>query len=86
MSGGSYDYLYSKDLLENTRADLEMMADRLHELGHLGPEIATRKIVLACEVGAELRDVWRAVEWLDSSDGGAAVVALEAARWAEATA
>lgn len=78
MSGGSYNYLYSKDadaLLTRTE-DLTSMRDRLVELG--APDVAgvVGSIMTAgrryrVETDAQLdriQDVLRAVEWLDSND------------------
>lgn len=74
MSGGSYNYLcFNTDDLTSRRADLDAMAERLTALGW-APEAAqaTRQVIDMIEqthAAAELlSDVWRAVEWWDSSD------------------
>ena len=62
MSGGSYNYLYSK---VSNIDDLEPMADRLDELGY--PSLANRTRDLM-DVDSPLLKAWKAVEWLDSFD------------------
>lgn len=78
MSGGSYDYLCYKDAfeLESHREELNRMRDRLVELGHLDAAKETESIILTLDSFkvrmearlSRLKDVWRAVEWLDSGD------------------
>lgn len=81
MSGGSYDYLYSAtDLIELVQhtGHLEDMAARLVELdmGEAARRtedlLATLRVVerVAMAAAGELSEVWRAVERLDSGDGG----------------
>lgn len=82
MSGGSYNYLYSVcDLedLQNRQFDLKAMADRLAELGYAQDAAAeTEELLtllrqwqnrLSVRV-SRLEDLWKAVEWWDSADGG----------------
>ena len=78
MSGGNYDYLFLKEpeKLFKDHKQLERMAERLRELGHirLSNEIymLLEKInhVRQCisMVSERQNDVWRAVEWMDSGD------------------
>jgi hypothetical protein len=71
MSGGSYDYLHATDLT-NARGHLERMRDRLHALGHHDAALRTSQVLAAFDrvtaIQAELYEVWRAVEWIDSGD------------------
>lgn len=80
MSGGSYDYLYSKDLhdlLRSGMTELDSMIDRLSGLGYArdaAREAAElRLIIRQAETRVEaamerLSGVFRAVEWWDSMD------------------
>jgi len=80
MSGGSYNYLFTAQDLEdlhNRRFDLEEMATRLAGLGYAQDAAReTEELLLLFrqwEVRAEARmrrlsDVWHAVEWWDSND------------------
>lgn len=82
MSGGSYNYLglvYGDDLAEllGKEADLRAMADRLAGLGYATDAARETEELLIMlrqwKVRAEVRvrrlsDVWKAVEWWDSSD------------------
>ncbi|AYD81694.1 hypothetical protein SEA_KROMP_93 [Streptomyces phage Kromp] len=82
MSGGSYNYLYASVDLEDLQArrhDLEDMASRLAGLGYAQDAAReTEELLLLFrqwETRAEVRigrlsDLWRAVERLDSNDGG----------------
>jgi len=79
MSGGSYDYLYSRDSDElfGYSGVLEEMADRLAKLGY-ADAAAQETLWILLEMRAfqnrintvkdRLRDVWQAVEWWDSCD------------------
>jgi len=79
MSGGSWDYLYCKDVDELVQRDemLQGMADRLAGLGY-ADDVAreTQELVLilrqfknhARVIADRLSPIWRAVEWWDSSD------------------
>lgn len=80
MSGGSYNYLCHRDatgLLESL-GQIEAMADRLSELGFADAARETHEVrltVLQSRARLDamidrLRDVWHAVEWLDSCDWG----------------
>jgi hypothetical protein len=96
MSGGSYNYLCNAwdlpDLIEH-RTELKEMADRLTDLGHVDAAKETAALLLEinrAEVWAlaraeRLSEVWRAVEWHDSSDWGADAIdkALDKYRGAE---
>jgi hypothetical protein len=83
VSGGSFNYLCHKDvvqLLESGMADLEEMAVELEGLGHVAkaPAVRTRAVqsrlrAMQTELDAELRElepVWQAVEWWRSCDWG----------------
>ncbi|WP_306317219.1 MULTISPECIES: hypothetical protein [unclassified Streptomyces] len=82
MSGGSFNYLcYVQDLedLRSQRHDLEDMASRLAGLGYAQDAAReTEELLLllrqwevrATARVARLTDVWKAVEWWDSSDSG----------------
>lgn len=72
MSGGSFDYLYSKEALDMD--ELGRMAGELEALerkGVPGAALAaaqTRALVLKYD--HPLRKVWKAVEWWRSCDWG----------------
>jgi hypothetical protein len=79
MSGGSYEYLFIKDSAElMERIDLlSRMSDRLAGLGYAEDAaneteeliVIIRQAMNRIDVRARrLRDVWRAIEWLDSFD------------------
>ncbi|MEU1071924.1 MULTISPECIES: hypothetical protein [unclassified Streptomyces] len=80
MSGGSYNYLFTAQDLEDLQArrhDLEEMANRLAGLGYAQDAARETEELLALfrqwETRAALRmrrlaDVWHAVEWWDSND------------------
>lgn len=81
MSGGSYDYLYSKDVsdLVNSRSTLDDMASRLQGLGYANDAAKeTLSILHSIEHFqtrmenrlSRLSGVWKAVEWWDSCDTG----------------
>lgn len=81
MSGGSYNYLHTHaGGLEAQRGDTEEMRDRLDGLASRGApgaaEAASRTRAIlrhfdhAEALAQELSEVWRAVEWWDSCDGG----------------
>lgn len=80
MSGGSYNYLFTKDPEElvSRRDDLEAMRNRLVELGATDVAAAVEEIAATItsyrhEVEwrmAKVADVLQAVEWLDSNDWG----------------
>lgn len=97
MSGGSFDYLFlAIDVdgvlgLANRTDDIKRMADRLQELGHHSAALYTRTILgslalaqinIGREAGA-LKDVWKAVEWLDSCDWGEDKVTEAVQEWAK---
>lgn len=93
MSGGSYNYLCYKDVfeLESHREELNRMRDRLIELGHLDAAKETESIILTLDSFkvrmearlSRLKDVWRAVEWLDSGDYGKEQVAEAVKKYQE---
>jgi hypothetical protein len=64
VTGGSYDYLCYRAVPEN----LEAMADRLAELAPGSAATRDTAALLALFRSEQLREVWRAVEWLDSND------------------
>ena len=77
MSGGSYNYLCTKDSAEifDNLENLKSMHERLSNIP--GAEYATKKTKLlidmvdvADEIINELEGVWQAVEWVDSCDWG----------------
>lgn len=76
MSGGHYNYLCYKDSNEvgSQREELEKMAARLKELGAYDAAYRTEEISVFFfnlqQKIEKLRDVWHAVEWLDSGDWG----------------
>ncbi|MGQ4343586.1 hypothetical protein [Streptomyces sp. SAS_275] len=82
MSGGSYNYLYAAQDLQDLRSrryDLEEMATRLAGLGYAQDAAReTEELLLLLrqwETRAEVRmrrlaDLWHAVEWWDSHDSG----------------
>ncbi len=88
MSGGSYNYLYSKDLDEN-EDDIERLVERLRMLGHDDAAAraahAAASLRRADEIRREMQDVWQAVEWNESGDWGEESVAKAVKRWGEAT-
>lgn len=82
MSGGSYNYLCRKgsdDLMSGSHGeDLERMRDRLLEEGAIDAAAQTDAVLATVKMATELvrmradalRDVWQAVEWIDSCDWG----------------
>ncbi len=82
MSGGSYDYLYSRDASDflgdqsTAMENLDRMADRLAGLGFADAAQESRRLyleVLRCQARIRpmidrLEDVWHAIEWVDSGD------------------
>lgn len=78
MSGGSYDYLFTKSPEEfgENRETILRMVKRFIELGY--EDVALDTFLVLTEfnkafdkVNAKaerLRDVWKALEWLDSND------------------
>ena len=81
MSGGSYDYLYCKELEEllQEQENLARMRDRLIELGFDKLAAATDNVIASLTSLQKTMDdlegsweplveAWRAVEWLDSCD------------------
>ena len=83
MSGGSYDYLYTKGDpgwgSASTYIDpdiLGSMADRLDQLGFTRAAAETRivaEMIVADPVEARfpgLREIWHQIEWYDSGDTG----------------
>lgn len=82
MSGGSHNYLCYKDDSDlfkyDTLEDMENMASRLIELGFedaaketLNLKYTIQQAMVRSQVMKDrLQDVWKSVEWLDSSDSG----------------
>lgn len=81
MSGGSYDYLWRAfDMgdISGKEYHLKAMGERLAGLGAADAARETYEallIIRAAEAQTEaiigrLRDVWKAVEWVDSCDWG----------------
>jgi hypothetical protein len=81
MSGGSYDYLYCKDVGDLINGEgggnLERMADCLAQLGY-ADDAAKETLEVLLEIRQarnridtrtkRLSEVWRAIEWWDSCD------------------
>jgi hypothetical protein len=80
MSGGSYNYLCYKQSydIHERKEELNAMRDRLIELGFTDVAGETESVLLmlkSFEIRLQtridrLKDVWRAVEWMDSGDSG----------------
>lgn len=81
MSGGSYDYLYRRDVSEwlaGPPADAQRMADRLAELGYHDAAVAMNDLIVQSRIAkarmepllVRLAPVMKSVEWLDSGDWG----------------
>jgi len=81
MSGGSYDYLSSKDVADLLQAQetIQNMADRLAGLGYAQDAAKeTQELLLTLRqfdnrisaMQNRLSNVWHAVEWWDSCDSG----------------
>jgi len=78
MSGGSFNYLYIADSgnIQEKRADIADMQDKLIEYGYLDAAKETESLLLlmdSFEVRVEARlkrlsKVWKAVEWECSMD------------------
>lgn len=78
MSGGSFGYLFVKDeadIMSNGLSDLEAMTYELEALVPGHPAAVRTKALyeqMAAALGhdrlADIRDVWRAVEWWRSND------------------
>ncbi|MEV4127076.1 hypothetical protein [Nocardia sp. NPDC049707] len=74
MSGGSYNYLYSRDLIEvGVQSDLEAARDRLAGLGYADDVAQKVQGILDAIAEVERRrdeiaDVLQALEWWDSND------------------
>lgn len=96
MSGGSYNYLcYASDLedLVGKQQDLQEMVDRLAGLGYaqdaasesLELLLMLRQLQVHIEARMRrLKDVWKAIEWWDSSDYGEDQVKAALAKYREA--
>ena len=79
MSGGSYDYLYSREPEELIYKieDMKKMRDRLIEFGFNDCAEWTQRIINQVEkfdivlrtMKDEIEDIWRDIEWIDSGDG-----------------
>lgn len=67
MSGGSFNYLYTTDMLAHEH-DLRDMRDALADAGAKDAADATDAILKAAEVPDPLRDLWHAMEWWRSAD------------------
>lgn len=86
MSGGHYNYLSIQDTedLHKYLDELANIARRLYELGHLDAAMETafvrQQIVSHHQIifnsQQRLKDVWQALEWLDSGDGDETAVAV----------
>lgn len=84
MSGGSFDYLYSQDLVTR-RETVAEMAKCLREEGHEDAAIATEKVLSLFDdveaAQAHLYDVWHAAEWMRSGDTGEDDLRASVERW-----
>lgn len=75
MSGGSYEYLFTKDLVDHYET-VTAMAERIAELGGRNSTAAldtytVLSLMRAVRILAgHLENVWMAVEWYDSCDYG----------------
>src|SRR5690242_3262703 len=88
MSGGSWNYLVWADDLGGRIDDLTRMAARLEAENGPHAARATRDVIRmlnAAERIADqsLREVWRAVEWRDSSDYGPEAITEAIAEYGE---
>lgn len=93
MSGGSYNYLCYKEAydIHEKINELQEMGDRLAELGFKDAALETESIILILntfEIRLQarinrLRDVWKAVEWMDSGDSGIDYVKDEVEKYRE---
>lgn len=81
MSGGSYDYLSSKDVedLLHSQETIQNMADRLAGLGYASDAAKETEMILLtlrqfenriAAMKERLSGVWHSVEWWDSNDSG----------------
>ena len=89
MSGGSYNYLCFKETTDIVSEELEAMATRLKEMGYIEiskdtEEIASFFLTLNEKI-ERLRDVWHAVEWMDSGDWGPEQAIKELDKYRSAT-
>lgn len=92
MSGGAFDYLFSRysliELLERTDA-IDTMGQSLRDAGHDRAAEATEGIVADIKAFEEsilarvepLRGVWKAAEWTASGDWGPESITEEAATY-----
>ena len=84
MSGGSFDYLYSKDLIDG-RGLVERMRDELHRRGYHDAALRTADVLAVFDrvevLQEELRDLWQEVEWCCSCDTTAEDVAVAVEKW-----
>lgn len=78
MSGGSFDYMYSKDFDDINLGHLLRACDLFRENGWNDVATATKVIVLSYfdknfqydETVDAIRKVWKALEWYDNNDWG----------------
>jgi len=75
MSGGSYDYLFQRppEQFPARMGQIQRMEQRMRQLGYKEAADDTARLVehlrsLYVAAPSQLREVWRAVEWLDSAD------------------
>jgi hypothetical protein len=84
MSGGSYNYLYLRELADNAD-DIARLAERLRVLGHEDAANRAAESAVALRwadgIRVEMERVWQAVEWCDSSDANERDVANAVERW-----
>lgn len=86
MSGGSFNYLYSRDLGEYSIGEVRAMAQALRDMGHEAAAKRTEDVAdalaLADAIRVELEDVWHDVEWVRSGDYARGDEAESVAAWA----
>ena len=84
MSGGSYEYLYCKQLTEGEYL-VAQMANSLKEDGHKDAANRTKKVLKKMkeiqQLQMELADVWQAQEWYESCDYGPGDVTEAVRKW-----
>lgn len=94
MSGGSWNYLCSKDVQDLIYSNelLERMSERLASLGYAEDaaretyelvQIIRQYKTKASVITDRLSDIWRAIEWWDSGDSGEDRVKAELVNYRE---
>ena len=65
MSGGSYNYLYSRFETDDIAYDVRRMSQRLEDLVLRDTSMSSSTLEIL-RLAESLKDVWQAVEWADS--------------------